>query len=321
MKRLLITGANGFVGSALCEKLIERGFETRGAVRKERAVLPAGVDKIAVGDIGAGTEWSEALKGIDCVIHLAARVHVMTERSADPLSEFRKVNVEGTKKLALSAVEAGVKRLVYVSSVKVNGEATFERPFSESDEPNPQDPYGVSKWEAEEALRGISEETGLEVAIVRPPLVYGAGVGGNFVRMLSWISKGIPLPLGSVKNHRSMIYVENLADALIRCATHPNAANEIFLASDRHPVSTPELIRILAGKMGRRSCIVPCPVLLLKLLGKLTGKSPEIERLTGTLVVDTTKIRTKLGWTPPYAMLEGMEKTVAWYDSLPRQKL
>ncbi len=314
----MVTGANGFVGAALCRNLVERGLETRGAVRRETAVLPTGVDKIAVGDITADTEWAQALHEIDCVIHLAARVHVMHENSPDPLSEFRKVNVEGTAKLAQDAVRAGVKRLIYVSSIKVNGEATFDRPFSESDEPHPVDPYGISKWEAEEALRSISSETGLEIVIVRPPLVYGPGVGGNFLRMLSWIDKEIPLPLGSIKNNRSMIYVENFADALILCASHPKAADSIFLVADAETFSTPQLVRALSGKMGKKARIFPFPVSLLHLLGKLLGKSPEIERLTGSLVVDSTKIRTNLGWTPPHAMLEGIECTAAWYDSRPR---
>lgn len=319
--KILVTGANGFVGAALCKDLVERGFETRGAVRRETAVLPAGVEKITVGDINADTAWAHALHQIDCVIHLAARVHVMKDTSMDPLSEFRKVNVAGTAKLARDAARYGVKRLVYVSSIKVNGEATFDRPFSESDEPQPIDPYGISKWEAEEALHGISKETGLEIAIVRPPLVYGPMVGGNFLRMLSWIDKEIPLPLGSIKNSRSMIYVGNFADALILCASHPKAAGETFLVADAEPVSTSQLIRTLSDKMGRKTRIFPFPAFLLNLLGKFLGKSAEIERLTGSLAVDTTRIRTKLGWSPPCATLDGMECTAAWYDSCPRRKL
>ena len=316
--KILVTGANGFVGTALCKNLVKRGFETRGAVRRDTAALPAGVSKVAVGDITADTVWAQALHQIDCVIHLAARVHVMHENSPDPLYEFRKVNVEGTAKLAREAARAGVKRLVFVSSIKVNGEATFGQPFSESEEPHPVDPYGISKREAEDALRSISSETGLEIVIVRPPLVYGPGVGGNFLRMLSWIEKGIPLPLGSVRNRRSMIYVDNFADALILCASHPKAADETFLVADAEAVSTPQLVRALSDKMSKKARVFPFPVSLLHLLGKLMGKSPEIARLTGSLVVDTTKIRENLGWTPPYAMLEGIECSAAWYDSRPR---
>ncbi len=318
--KILATGASGFVGQALCSALIERGYEVRGAVRQEAAVLPPGMEKTVVGPMDGNTDWSDALRGIDCVIHLAARVHVMHEKSSDPLTEFRKVNVEGTVRLAEAAAAAGVKRLVYVSSIKVNGEATFERPFSESDAPNPPDPYGVSKWEAEMALQKISAETGLEIVIVRPPLVYGPGVGGNFARMLGWIEKGIPLPLGSVRNRRSMIYVENLADALIHCATRPEAANETFLVSDAKPVSTPELVRILSEKMGVKPAIFPLPLALLAMLGKLAGKSAEVERLTGSLEIDSSRIRKMLGWNPPHAMADGMAETAAWYDGRIRQE-
>lgn len=313
--RILVTGANGFVGTALCTQLLDQGFEVRGAVRSERSVIPAGIERIAVGGIDGNTDWSGALRGIDCVIHLAARVHVMKEGSADPLAEFRKVNVAGTRRLAEAATAAGVKRIVYVSSIKVNGEATFERPFSESDVPNPVDPYGISKWEAEAVLRKISDETGLEVVILRPPLVHGPGVGGNFARMLAWIEKGIPFPLGSVRNRRSMIYVENLADALIHCATHPKAAGETFLVADSESVSTPELIKTLSEKMGRKSGVFSFPVSLLKLLGKFTGKSSEIERLTGSLEADASKIRKMLDWKPPRSLDDGLKKTADWFSS------
>lgn len=321
MNRILVTGANGFVGQALCNGLIEHGYTVRGVVRSENAMLPPGTEKTVVGSINKDTDWSGALQGIDCVVHLAARVHVMHEASPDPLSEFRQVNVEGTEKLARAAALAGVKRLVYVSSIKVNGEATFEKPFSESDLPDPQDPYGISKWEAEQVLHHISKETGLEIVIVRPPLVYGPGVGGNFIRMLGWIKKGIPLPLGSADNRRSMIYVANLADALMLCSAHADAANETFLVSDSESISTPELIRRLSEKMGLKARILPFPLFLLRLLGRLIGKSAEIERLTGSLEIDSSRIRTRLGWNPPHSMLEGMENTVAWYHSPPRRKV
>ena len=312
---ILITGANGFVGRALCSALIERGHAVKGAVRSNDAALPPGAEKKLVGPMDGNTDWSDALQGVDVVIHLAARVHVMHEKSSDPLSEFRKVNVEGTGRLAKSAAAAGVKRLVYVSSIKVNGEATRDKPFSEKNEPNPQDPYGISKHEAEAALQKISAETGLEIVIVRPPLVYGPGVGGNFARMLGWIKKGIPLPLGSAKNRRSMIYVENLADALIHCATRPEAANGTFLVSDTETVSTPELVRTLSEKMGIRPAIFPFPLPLLRLLGRLAGKSAEIERLAGSLEIDSSKIRSKLGWQPPFGLDKGLAETVNWFDS------
>ncbi len=308
--KILVTGANGFVGEVLCRKLVERGFEAKGAVRSAHIPLAPGVEKIVAGSIDSSTDWSSALKGIDCVIHLAARVHVMKEESPDPLAEFRRVNAEGTRRLALAAAERGVKRLVYVSSIKVNGEATKGEPCSEQVAPNPQDPYALSKWEAEQSLLEISRETGLEIVILRPPLVYGPGVGGNFIRMLEWIKKGIPLPLGSVKNRRSMIHVENLADALILCSTHPDAKNETFLVSDSECISTPDLIRMLSEKMGREARIFPFPVPLLHVLGRLTGKSAEIERLTGSLEIDSSKIRQKLGWKPPHSILDGLKDTV-----------
>ena len=313
--KILVTGASGFVGRAVCRRMLDLGWSVRGGVRRIDAILPNGAEKVLVGEITGETDWSDALQGIDVVIHLAARVHVMQEKSSDPLAEFRKVNVEGTLRLAEDAAKAGVKRLVYVSSIKVNGEATFDRPFSESDEPNPQDPYGISKHEAEMALQKISAETGLEVVIVRPPLVYGPGVGGNFARMLGWIEKGIPLPLGSVRNRRSMIYVENLADALIHCATRPEAANETFLVSDAETVSTPELVRILSEKMGVKPAIFPLPLALLAMLGKLAGKSAEIERLTGSLEIDSSGIREKLGWQPQFDLDKGLSDTARRFNS------
>lgn len=312
--KILVTGANGFVGQALCKRLLDSGLHVRGAVRRENAALPHGVEPAIVGDIDGNTDWSGALRGIDCITHLAARVHVMHETSLDPLTEFRRVNVAGTQHLANSAANSGVKRLVYVSSIKVNGEATLDAPFSEKDEPNPQDPYGISKWEAEQALQRISQSTCLEIAIVRPPLVYGPGVGGNFVRMLGWIKKGIPLPFASINNRRSMIYVENLADALVLCATHPDAKNETFLVSDGKCISTPDLIRMLSQRMGRKSGIFPFPVTLLQLLGNLTGKSAEIERLTGSLEIDPSKIRDKFDWKPPHSLEDGLSETAGWFN-------
>ncbi len=314
LMKVLVTGANGFVGQTLCRKLIEQGYSVRGAVRNGLVVLPLGVDKSVVGSIGESSVWSDALRGIDVVIHLAARVHVMEERSLDPLSEFRMVNVVGTMRLATAAIESGVRRLVYVSTVKVNGEETADTPFSEGDTPNPQDPYAISKWEAEEVLRKISNESGLEIAILRPPLVYGPGVGGNFIRMLYWIKKGFPLPLGLVKNRRSMVYVENLADALMACAFHPKAANETFLVSDRETVATPELIRMLSKQMGGRPAIFPFPLPLLHWAGRLAGKSDELKRLTESLEIDSGKIRERLGWQPPYDISEGLARTVRWFN-------
>ncbi len=315
---MLVTGANGFVGRVLCSSLAERGFSVKGAVRSEKAQLSQGIEKAVVGDIDSKTDWSDALRGIDCVIHLAARVHVMQEESADPLAEFRKVNVAGTRKLAEAAVAAGVKRLVYVSSIKVNGEKTEGKPFTEADSPDPQDPYGISKREAEDALREISQRTGLEVVVVRPPLVYGPGVGGNYLRMLGLVKKGIPLPFASIDNRRSMIHVGNLADALILCAIHPDAGGETFLVSDDVPVSTSDLLKSLARAMGKKPALWRCPVSILALLGKIAGKSAEIDRLSGSLEVDSSHIRKKLGWKPPHPLEDGLIETVHWFHTVSR---
>ena len=307
----LVTGANGFVGQALCGSLIGHGFEVRSAVRREEARLATGTKKTVVGVMDGNTDWAKALQGIDCVIHLAARVHVMKDDAQDPLEEFRKANVHGTENLARQAAKAGVRRLVFVSSIKVNGEQTLgDEKFSESDAPNPQDPYGISKWEAEQALHRVAEETGLEVVIVRPPLVYGDGVKGNFAQMMKALELGIPLPLSSVMNRRSLLHVGNLTDALILCATHPKAANRTYLLSDGDDVSTPELLRQLGRAMNRPARLFPCPEFLLKMVGIITGRSAQVSRLLGSLQVDSSRIRNELGWIPPYTLQQGLLHSV-----------
>ncbi len=330
--RVLVTGANGFIGRALCHALIKSGHGIRCAVRAGAPNKNIGYshtqagsvgslateicetsETISIGDIGPETNWAEALTGIEVVVHLAARVHVLEEKARNPLAEFRLVNVAGTERLARMAVSAGVHRLVYVSSIKVNGEHTHESPFTEADTPAPQDAYGLSKWEAEQALLKIAEETGLEVVIVRPPLVYGPGVGANFLRMMDWVNRGLPLPLATIRNSRSLIYLGNLVDALITCVVHPHAAGKIFLIGDGEDVSTPELIRRLARAMGRRPRLVSFPPVLLHLAGLLTGKSAEVERLLGSLRVDSSRIRRELQWTPTFSMAQGLRETVSWY--------
>ena len=267
-----------------------------------------------VGPIDGDTVWAEALSGVDVVIHLAARVHVMKDFSIDPVAEFLKVNRYGTENLAQQAACAGVKRLVYVSSVKVNGEQTAQgQAFTESDEPAPQDPYGFSKCEAERALHQVAAETGLEIVCVRSPLVYGAGVKGNFAQMLKVLAKGVPLPLASVCNLRSLVYVENLVDALIVCATHPAAAGQTYLISDGEDISTPNLLRQLGAAMGRRARLLPCPSALLQLAGRLVGRSDQVERLLGSLQIDSSKMRRELDWRPPYTLRQGLQATAEWY--------
>lgn len=304
--KFLITGANSFVGQALCETAARRGFCVKGAVRAACS-LPPGVEPVTVGAIDRETDWAAALRNVDVVIHLAARVHVMSDTAADPLAEFLKVNLHGTASLARQAAQADVKRLVYVSSIKVNGEETHDgQKFSETDPPAPQDPYSISKWEAEQALHRIAQETGLEVVIARPPLVYGPGVKGNFARMLGAVAGRTPMPFASVRNQRSLIYVGNLVDALIACATHPAAAGQTYLVSDGEDISTPDLLRQLAAGTGVSSRLLPCPPALLRLAGKLTGKSQQLERLLGSLRIDSDKICRELGWRPPYTLAEGL---------------
>ena len=311
--RILVTGANGFVGRPVCSELARRGFAVRAAVRD--AARGAGLEaEIApVGSIGPDTDWSAALKDVDAVIHLAARVHVMRETAADPLSEFRALNVAGSETLAHAAAAAGVRRIVYVSSIKVNGEATFVTPFTADDIPRPQDPYGISKWEAEQGLQRIGAATGLEVAIVRPPLVYGPRVGGNFLRLLTLVRRGVPLPLGSVQNRRSMVYSGNLASALAACAIHPQAAGNTYLVSDGEDLSTPALVRQMAVLMGVRAPLWHVPPVVLSGAAALVGKRAEVQRLTGSLTVDGSPLRETLGWTPPFTVAEALTETTRWF--------
>jgi len=316
-KKWLITGANGFVGAALCASLLQRGHSIRKAMRKPESTAASASfagKTVVVGNIDAQTDWSAALYSIDVVVHLAARVHVMQESSSDPLAEFRRVNVAGTERLARAAAASRVKRLVYVSSIKVNGEATEGRQkFTETDTPAPQDPYGVSKCEAEQALRRVAQETGLEVVIVRPPLIYGAGVKGNFAQMLKVLGKGIPLPLASVNNRRSLVYVGNFAEALIACATHPAAAGQVYLVSDGEDISTPDLLRALATAIGVQARLIPVPSMLLQYMAQLFGRGAQADRLLGSLQIDSGKIRRELNWTPPYSLQQGLQATAEWY--------
>lgn len=308
--RILVSGASGFVGRALCAELVRRELPVRAAVRE--GTVPEGCECVRVNGLSDGADWAPALAGVSTVIHLAARVHVMNENAADPLVEFRNVNVAGTERLARQAAECGATRLVFVSSVKVNGEATEgDMRFSESDPPAPQDAYGLSKWEAEQVLWRIAGETGLEVVVVRPPLVYGPGVKGNFAAMLAALRRGIPLPLASVRNARSLVYVGNLVDALLVCAMHPAAAMQTYLVGDGEDLSTPDLLRRLGWAMGKTQHLLPCPPALLRVMGTLAGRRAQIDRLLGSLRVDSGKIRGELGWSPPYSVAEGLKATVA----------
>jgi len=311
----LVTGATGFIGGFLCNRLLTEGFSVCGTMlaSENPTSLVAGVQPVIIEPLGAETSWVESLAGIDTIIHLAARVHIMDDPSANPLDDFRKVNVAGTLKLARDAVAAGVKRFVFISSIKVNGEESVT-PYTPDSPPHPSDPYGISKWEAEQALRKIETETGLEVVVVRPTLVYGPGVKANFLKMMKIISRGIPLPLASITNKRSLIYVGNLVDALTTCAAHPAAAGHTYMVSDGEDVSTPELITRTAKALGVQARLLPFPPRLMLLTGKLTGKSGAVTRLTGSLTVDSSRIRQELGWLPPFTMEEGMRETALWFQ-------
>ncbi|AXO61394.1 NAD-dependent epimerase/dehydratase family protein [Pseudomonas sp. phDV1] len=312
---ILLTGSTGFVGSALLSELKKfPDFRVISAVRS--AVSPASDDVVVVGNIDGTTDYSSALNGVDVVVHSAARAHIMRDEVADPLAEYRTVNVEGTLNLAKQAVAAGVKRFVYISSIKVNGENTTGlQAFTESDSAKPEDPYGVSKYEAEEGLRLLAQETGLEIVIIRPPLVYGPGVKANFLSLVKLSATELPLPFGSVNNHRSMVYVGNLVSFIIHCIRHPAAANETFLVSDGEDVSLRNLVTYIRLCLGRSPRLLPVPVGLFKLAGVLTGKRGMVDRLVGDLQVDSSKARSLLGWVPPYTVEQGIAATVADFMS------
>jgi nucleoside-diphosphate-sugar epimerase len=314
MKRILVTGATGFVGRFLCPRLLSEGWDVRGTVLASEGTtsLVAGVEPTVIDPLGTDTPWRHALVNVDMIIHLAARVHIMADHVADPLTEFRKVNSAGTGQLAREAARAGVKRLIFISSIKVNGEES-SIPYTEGLPAQPLDPYGISKWEAEQVLHQVAVDTGLEVVILRPPLVYGPGVKANFFRLFNIVRRGIPLPLGNVDNHRSLIYIGNLVDAIVTCCKHSKAAGQTYLVSDGEDISTPELIRRLATALGRPARLIPFPPFLMRLTGKLAGKSSAVDRLLGSLTVDSSKIRRELGWTPPYTMAQGLKATADWY--------
>ncbi len=309
--RALITGANGFVGLRLCEEARRLGWMVRGAVRTPFQ-FGRGIEQAAVGAIDGSTDWTVALRQIDVVIHLAARVHVLHNDSVDPLAEFLKVNLLGTENLANQAARAGVKRLVYVSSIKVNGEVTLQgAKFTEDGPAVPQDPYGVSKWQAEQALHQIAQSTGLEVVIIRPPLVYGPGVKANFAALMRAVQGGWPLALGSVQNRRSLVALDNLVDLILTCVSHPDAANQTFLVSDGQDLSTTELVRGLARAANMPARLMPVPVWALRAGATLLGMEGEVQRLCGSLQVDISKARRVLGWQPPVGVEEALRRAVA----------
>lgn len=306
---VLLTGASGFVGHAVLQFFRQRGGSVRPIFRTADQAWGIS-DAVVVPSLDASTNWSAALQGVDVVVHAAARAHIMRDEALDPLAEYRRVNVQGTLHLARQAAAAGVRRFVFVSSIKVNGEGTqFGRAFTANDVPAPEDAYGISKAEAEAGLWEIARASGMELTIIRPVLVYGQGVKGNFASMLRWVRRGLPLPLGAVtSNRRSLVALDNLVDFIVLCTQHPQAANQVFLVSDGEDVSTAQLLRNMAAALQRPARLLPVPVGLLRLSAQLLGKRAVAKRLLGSLQVDISKNHELLGWTPPVTMHAALQK-------------
>lgn len=306
--KILVTGASGFVGVPTCRRLLADGHQLVAAVRRDDSFLPLGVRSCRVAPLAPDTDWQPALAGVECVVHLAARAHVMDDCSPDPVAEFRRINRDGTVRLAEQAAQAGVKRFVFVSSIKVNGEFTHpDRPFRGDDPAVATDAYGSSKAEAEAALAEIAGRTGMSAAVLRPPLVHGPGVKGNLAALLKALRAGVPLPLGRIVNRRSLIGADNLADAIAFLVNH--SAQGCFLVCDGEDISTPDLIRRIAAAMHRSPCLLPIPSWLLRLAAAALGKGSAYNRLAGSLVVDDTPLR-QLGWRPPFTLDQGLERMV-----------
>jgi nucleoside-diphosphate-sugar epimerase len=317
---LLVTGASGFVGRALAARLAAEGHRLRLALRERPVTLPAGAKAFFHGDLGEAIDWTPVLAHIDVVVHCAARVHVMADTATDPLAEFRCCNVDGTLRLARAAATGGVRRFVFISSIKVNGESTVPgRPFTAQQTPAPIDPYGVSKWEAEQQLHTLSAETGMEVVIIRPVLVYGPGVKANFLNMMKWLYKGVPLPLGAIHNKRSLVALDNLVDLIVTCIDHPGAANETFLVSDGEDLSTTELLRRMSQALGKRPRLLPVPAWMLETAAKALGKQSIAQRLCGSLQVEIAHTRERLAWTPPVSVDAALRRTARHFLEQQRQ--
>jgi nucleoside-diphosphate-sugar epimerase len=319
MSNILITGATGFIGKSICKKLRNKNeyphHMLTGTTRSRQLNSgPEHVPLYYVPEIGSETDWSQAISGANIIIHLAARVHVMQDNSTNPLKDFRNINTEGTINLARQAAASGVQRFIFISTIKVMGEISPEIGLVESDPTNPQDPYSISKLEAEKELIKIAAASGMELVILRPPLVYGPGVKGNFARLYAAILKDKILPLGKIKNKRSLIYVENLASAVALVTNYPNIGVQTFFVSDEEPLSTPDLIRKIAESLGKRPRLINLPLVLLHLIGFITGKSNIINRLTNSLSVNTAEISTQLNWQPPFSTEEGLARTKEWFS-------
>ncbi len=307
---VLNTGASGFVGLALCRRLAADGISVRAALRASQHGLPA--EQVIVPSIGPKADWGEALSSVETVVHLAAHVHVMKSGVVDE-RKFHEVNVEGTRRLAESAAAAGVRRFVFMSTVKVHGERSHAFPLTEKMPLAPADAYSRSKAEAEAELKQTGQAGGMEVVIIRPPLVYGPGVKAHFLQLLKIVQRGIPLPLGSIHNARSFIYLDNLVDAIVTCIQHPSAADETFLVSDGQDLSTADLVRLIASAMDKRTILLPIPQTLLRLGGKVLGKGDMVGKIMDSLQIDSSHIRKNLGWSPPHTAREGLRETVRWF--------
>ncbi len=310
--KILVTGATGFIGRALIPRLIQSGHEVVATSRNTSTEF-AGAIVHPIAELGPDTDWHEALSEIEVVIHLAARVHVMSDNAPDPMAENRRINTEGTGKLAKDAAIAGVRHFIFMSTIKVNGETNDLEPFRAYDLPAPKDPYAIAKLEAEEALLETVHSSDMRASIIRPPLVYGPGVKGNFISLLNICGKGWPLPVGCIDNRRSLVYVGNLVD-MIHCLIEKlPSTTGIYLCRDPQDISTPELFRKISTALGVKPIIIPFPLFLLRLAAALIGRTAAISRLSETLCVDDGQTRTDLDWTPPFSMLQGLEETAAWF--------
>lgn len=313
--KVLVTGAGGFVGQALCTELTQRGYDMRGAVRMlNSASTPPVGTTIAVGDIGPTTNWSSAVEGVDAVVHLAARVHRLDDNATDATDAYRHDNVEATRSLAEAARRAGVDKLIFLSTAKVHGERSM-RPFRETDTPRPEDAYAASKLEAERAIKDVLGGSHTHWTILRPPLVYGPGVRANFLRLLQAVARGVPLPVGGIENRRSLLYLSNLVDAIERCLNVPGTEGKTWLLNDGEDLSTPELIRRLARALNRSARLVSVPVWLLRSAATLAGKTPALERMVSSLQVDASAVRAALDWTPRFSVDQGLAETARWFRS------
>lgn len=314
MPTVLLTGATGFIGSALIKQLLTNKRKVIAAVRFEASELPECTQRIITGDMSENIRWGQALQNIDVVIHMAARAHIMDDSAVDPLAQFRQINTEGTLNLARQAADVGVKRFIFISSIKVNGEMSVSgQPFQPDDKYIPTDPYGLSKYEAEQGLLAIAKETGMEVVIIRPPLVYGPNVKANFLSMMRWVNRSVALPLGAIHNQRSFVALDNLVSFIIHCIDHPKAVNEVFLISDGADVSTAELLRKTAKAFDKKLMLIPVPVWLMTFSAKLIGKGDVVDRLFGSLQVDSSKARELLDWKPVITMGEQLKQTAEAY--------